>query len=78
MSAPIDAQEFQSQEPRAYVARASSGMDFPTSYSTIVLGEMVDSFEEELSKFFSNLLEEQKSLPEDMAKLLSDNFWDLA
>ena len=30
-----------------------------------------------MKKFFSNLQAEQKSLPGDAAKLLSDHFWDL-
>lgn len=33
--------------------------------------------ENEMKKFFSNLQAEQKSLPEDAAKLLHDHFWDL-
>lgn len=34
-------------------------------------------FEKELSKFFFKLVEEQKPLPADMARLLNEHFWEL-
>ena len=35
-------------------------------------------FEKELSKFFFKLMEDQKPLPADMARLLNEHFWELA
>lgn len=37
-----------------------------------------EDFEKELSKFFFKLMEEQKPLPADMARLLNEHFWELA
>lgn len=36
-----------------------------------------EDFEKELSKFFFKLMEEQKPLPADMARLLNEHFWEL-
>lgn len=36
-----------------------------------------EDFEKELSKFFFKMVEEQKPLPADMARLLNEHFWEL-
>lgn len=36
-----------------------------------------EDFEKELSKFFFKLMEEQKPLPADMARILNEHFWEL-
>lgn len=36
-----------------------------------------ESFEEEFASFFSNLLNEQQTLPEEAAAILDSEFWDL-